>query len=110
LAVIWPRARRAALLVWTRLTARTDEHVAPRAPPPTGARHLVSICENFERLKNGKLDIYQAEVLIHTAHQGVVWVYIVLNAIRDPEKNVEKILCTLVDISESKLFSKPKYI
>lgn len=75
-----------------------------------GAKHLVSICENFERLKNGKLDIYQAEVLIHTAHQGVVWVYIVLNAIRDPEKNVEKILCTLVDISESKLFSKPKYI
>lgn len=72
-----------------------------------GPKHLETLCENFEKLKTGKLNLYQAEVLVHTAHQGVVWVYIVLNTIQNLDKGVEKILCTLVDISETKLFSKP---
>ena len=71
-----------------------------------GAKELKSICENFEKLKQGKLETFQAEVLIKPQFGGTLWGYMVFNAIYNQEKIIDRVVCTLVDISESKLFRK----
>ncbi len=71
-----------------------------------GLKELRSICQNFEKLKIGLIDTFQAEVFIHTKSKGALWGYMIFNAIYNQEKMIDRILCTLVDISESKLFGK----
>lgn len=71
-----------------------------------GMKELRSICQNFEKMKAGCIDSFQAEVFVYTKHKGAFWGYMVFNAIYNPERVIDRIVCTLVDISESKLFDK----
>jgi PAS domain S-box-containing protein len=71
-----------------------------------GTKELKNICLNFEKIKLNQLECFQAEAFIHTKNKGAIWFYLVFNAIYDTEKVLDRIVCTLVDISESKLFGK----
>ncbi|MBP7283191.1 MAG: response regulator [Leptospiraceae bacterium] len=71
-----------------------------------GLKELRSICQNFEKLKMGTIDTFQTETFIYTKHKGAFWGYMVFNPIYTPERVIDRIVCTLVDISESKLFEK----
>ena len=71
-----------------------------------GTIELKNICLNFEKIKLNQLECFQAEAFIHTKNKGAIWFYLVFNAIYDTEKVLDRIVCTLVDISESKLFGK----
>ena len=54
----------------------------------------------------GTIDTFQTETFIYTKHKGAFWGYMVFNPIYTPERVIDRIVCTLVDISESKLFEK----
>lgn len=71
-----------------------------------GLKDLRGICQNFAKLKSGDLLTFETEAFIYTKNKGAFWGYLVFNAIYDPDKNLDRIICTLVDISESKLFEK----
>ncbi len=71
-----------------------------------GLKELRGICQNFERLKTGLIESFQTEVFLHTKGKGAIWGYLVFNAIYSPEKVIDRVVCTLVDISESKLFAR----
>jgi len=76
-------------------------------PDYIGMKELRSICQNFEKLKSGAVQSFQTEVFIYTKNnKGAFWGYVVFNAIYNPDRNLDRIVCTLVDISESKLFEK----
>jgi PAS domain S-box-containing protein len=73
-----------------------------------GLKELRGICQNFEKLKNGLIESFQTEVFLHTKGKGALWGYMVFNAIYNPEKMIDRVVCTLVDISESKLFTRQR--
>ncbi|MBK8394156.1 MAG: response regulator [Leptospiraceae bacterium] len=71
-----------------------------------GMKELRYICQNFEKLKSGEINCFQTEAFLYTKHRGAFWGYMVFNAIYSPDRTIDRVVCTVVDISESKLFEK----
>jgi PAS domain S-box-containing protein len=65
-----------------------------------------SICENLQRIRTGEIDSFQAETIVYPKYSGAFWAYMVFSAVHNIDGFPEYIACSIIDISETKLFEK----
>jgi len=69
-------------------------------------RGIITIREQFQKMKLGFLESFQIETIIYPKHREAFWGYIVFSTIHNMDGIRDCIACSLIDISDTKLFEK----
>jgi len=90
-----------------RLMGYTKEEISLLRPAEYMSLSGIRIASvQLEKLKTGEIDSFQIETIAYPKNRGELWCYIVFSAVQNVYGTLEYIACSLIDISETKLFEK----
>jgi len=90
-----------------RLSGYTKEEICSQHSTGfTCLREINLICAQFKKLKKGEINSFQVETLAYPKYNGAFWCYMVFSVVHDNEGRLAYITCSIVDISETKVFER----